>query len=38
MVDAIRCVSRERLAKRLGEVPSGIMGEVEQRLRILLDL
>jgi mRNA interferase MazF len=38
MVEAIRCVSRERLTKRLGEVPGAIMGEVEQRLRILLEL
>lgn len=38
MVEAIRCLSRERLAKRLGEVPGTIMSEVEQRLRILLEL
>jgi mRNA-degrading endonuclease toxin of MazEF toxin-antitoxin module len=38
MVEAIRCVSRERLAKRLGEVPDATMGEVERRLRILLEL
>ncbi len=38
MVEAIRCVSRERLAKRLGEVADATMGEVERRLRILLEL
>ena len=38
MVEAIRCVSRERLARRLGEVAAATMGEVEQRLRILLEL
>ncbi len=38
MVEAVRCVSRERLGKRMGEVPADIMGEVEQRLRILLEL
>jgi mRNA interferase MazF len=38
MVEAIRCVSRDRLARRLGAVPHGIMGEVETRLRILLEL
>jgi mRNA interferase MazF len=38
MVEAIRCVSRERLAKRLGDVTDAAMGEVERRLRILLEL
>jgi mRNA interferase MazF len=38
MVEAIRCVSRERLAKRLGDVADATMGEVERRLRILLEL
>jgi mRNA interferase MazF len=38
MVEAIRCVSRERLAKRLGEVPGDALLEVERRLRILLEL
>src|SRR6476620_11367997 len=38
MVEAIRCISRERLAKRLGDVADTTMGEVETRLRILLDL
>lgn len=38
MVEAIRCISRERLAKRLGDVADTTMGEVEQRLRILLEL
>jgi mRNA interferase MazF len=38
MVEAIRCVSRERLSKRLGDTADTAMGEVEQRLRILLEL
>src|SRR5262245_21096461 len=38
MVEAIRCVARERLMKRLGEVAATAMGEVETRLRILLEL
>lgn len=38
MVEAIRCVSRERLAKRLGDAPATAIGEVEKRLRILLEL
>jgi mRNA interferase MazF len=38
MVEAIRCVSRERLAKRLGDAPTALMSEVEKRLRILLEL
>jgi mRNA interferase MazF len=38
MVEAIRCVSRERLAKRLGDVADTRMGEVERRLQILLEL
>ena len=38
MVEAIRCISRDRLMKRLGYVSESIMGEVEHRLRILLDL
>jgi mRNA interferase MazF len=38
MSEIIRCISRERLAKRLGEVPSGTLAEVEARLRILLEL
>jgi mRNA interferase MazF len=38
MVEAIRCISRERLAKRLGDVADTTMGEVERRLRILLEL
>ena len=38
MVEAIRCVSRERLAKRLGDVSGAMMGEVEKRMRILLEL
>lgn len=38
MVEAIRCVSCQRLVKRLGEAPAAIMDEVETRLRILLEL
>jgi mRNA interferase MazF len=38
MVEAVRCVSRERLGKRMGEVQPDTMGEVEERLRILLEL
>ena len=38
MVKAIRCVSRERLARRLGDVTAATLGEVEKRLRILLEL
>ena len=38
MVEAIRCISRERLAKRLGEVAEDALSEVERRLRILLEL
>jgi len=38
MCEAIRCVARERLMKRLGDVPSPILAEVEKRLRILLEL
>ena len=36
--EMIRCVSRERLSKRLGEVSSATVDEVESRFRILLDL
>ena len=38
MVEAIRCISRERLAKRLGEITRAVMGEVETRLQILLEI
>src|SRR6266436_5699007 len=38
MVEAVRCVSRERLAKRLGEAAATTMSEIEMRLRILLEL
>jgi mRNA interferase MazF len=38
MCEAIRCVSRERLAKRLGEIAEPALAEVEKRLRILLEL
>jgi mRNA interferase MazF len=38
MVEAIRCVSRERLAKRLGEASGAALREIEKRMRILLEL
>src|SRR5689334_13675484 len=38
MVEAIRCVSRERLSRRLGDAPATTMSEVETRLRILLEI
>lgn len=38
MCEAIRCVSRERLAKRLGEISAVGLVEIEKRLRILLEL
>src|SRR5205823_10567561 len=38
MVEAIRCVSRERLSKRLGDAPRAAMAEIEKRVRILLEL
>lgn len=38
MVEAVRCISHERLNKRLGNVSTVVLGEVEQRLRFLLDL
>jgi mRNA interferase MazF len=38
MCEAIRCVARERLAKRLGDVSESTIEEIELRLRMLLDL
>jgi mRNA interferase MazF len=38
MCEAVRCVARERLAKRLGEIAGPALAEVEKRLRILLEL
>jgi mRNA interferase MazF len=38
MVEAVRCVSRERLVKRFGKVPEATMTEIEMRLKILLEL
>ena len=38
MVEAIRCLSRERLSKRLGDIPAAVLNEVETRLRILLEI
>lgn len=38
MCEMLRCVSRERLVKRLGNVSAATLTEVEARLRILLEL
>ena len=38
MVEAVQCISRERLSKRLGEAAATTMSEIEMRLRILLEL
>lgn len=38
MCEAIRCVARERLGKRLGEVADRTLAEVEKRMRTLLEL
>jgi mRNA interferase MazF len=38
MCEAIRCVARERLAKRLGQVSDPTISEVELRMRMLLEL
>jgi mRNA interferase MazF len=38
MCEAIRCVARERLGRRLGQVTPICMLEVERRLQMLLDL
>lgn len=38
MCEAMRSVSKQRLIKRLGFISSATMSEVEDRLRILLDL
>ena len=38
MVEAVRCISRERLSKRLGDADGATMLDIEQRLRILLEL
>jgi len=38
MCEAMRSVSTQRLVKRLGVVSAATMSEVEDRLRILLDL
>ena len=38
MCEAIRCVARERLARRLGEISDWTLAEVEKRLRVLLEL
>ena len=38
LCEAIRSVSKERLISRWGVLPQEVMAEVEDRLRILLDL
>ncbi len=38
MCEALRSVSTDRLVKRWGILPSSVLEEVEDRLRILLDL
>ena len=38
MCEAVRSVSKERLAQRWGAVSAAILDEVEDRLRILFDL
>ena len=38
MCEAVRCVSRERLTRRLGQVDQTTMQAVNQRLRVLLEL
>ncbi len=37
-VEDLRSVSMVRLSERIGDVPSATMAEVEERLRILLEL
>lgn len=38
MCEALRSVSKQRLIKRLGTISSATMREVEDRLKILMDL
>jgi mRNA interferase MazF len=38
MCEMVRSISLERLAKRIGKVKATTMAQIEQRLRILLDL
>jgi len=38
MCEAVRCISHNRLVKRLGAVPVAILSEAEHRLRMLLEL
>lgn len=38
MADQIRTISRQRVARRLGTVSAATMGQVETRLRRVLDL
>ena len=37
MCEAIRCISSQRLVKRMGDVPTAILDETELRLRMLLE-
>lgn len=38
MCEAVRCVARDRLTRRPGQVHTLTLQEVEQRLRVLLEL
>ena len=38
MADQVRTISRRRVARRLGAVSASTMGQVEDRLRLVLDL
>lgn len=36
--EQVRCVSQERLLRRVGTLPSGVMGDIEDWLRVFLGL
>lgn len=36
--EQVRCLSQERLLRRVGTLPGGVMGEVEDWLRVFLGL
>jgi mRNA interferase MazF len=38
MCEAIRCIAKERFTKRSGEVTPEVLHEVDERMRILLEL
>jgi mRNA interferase MazF len=38
IVEQVRCISRERLARRIGRAPAETMDRVELLLRVLLEL